>query len=206
MCANIIDRAEPFTLQDIKMSFTVGDFWSWNQSNLLSNTLRGALAEFIVAKALDIPLDRARDDWTPFDLVYQAKDRPINIEVKSSAYIQAWEQCKLSTISFSIAPSRAWINQKYIGEPKRHAHLYVFCLHAFQDLERKNDANPLALDQWDFFIIDTIHLNALPINQRSISLPSLISLAPVRCTYLELKATIDSTIEKITAVLTDSSD
>jgi hypothetical protein len=39
---------------------TVADFWGWSRSDLLDNTERGVLAEFIVATALDIPADGVR--------------------------------------------------------------------------------------------------------------------------------------------------
>ena len=48
---------------------TLKDFWAWNSSDLLNNTLRGALAEYIVAMALGIEFSYAREDWSEYDLL-----------------------------------------------------------------------------------------------------------------------------------------
>ncbi len=45
---------------------TVGDFWSWAYSDLLSNANRGVFAEFIVAVALGVH-EQPRLEW-PADL------------------------------------------------------------------------------------------------------------------------------------------
>lgn len=63
------------------------EFWRWNSSNLLNNTLRGVFAEFIVATALDIDLTDVHSDWASYDLKDNDGRR---IEVKSSAYLQSW--------------------------------------------------------------------------------------------------------------------
>lgn len=43
-------------------------FWKWAFSDFLSNTLRGVLAEFIVATALGCA-HRPRTEWDAYDLV-----------------------------------------------------------------------------------------------------------------------------------------
>ena len=83
---------------------SVLDFWQWLGSDLVGNTFRGALAEYIVAQAIGAQQE-VRADWLPFDLM--GPDN-IKIEVKASAYIQNWYQPKLSTPSFTIGPKRAW--------------------------------------------------------------------------------------------------
>ncbi len=176
---------EAFICDGKVLSTTVKDFWAWNSSNLLSNTLRGALAEYIVATALDLDLTFCRDDWTDFDLLYGAK----KIEVKSSAYLQAWEQQHLSEIRFSIAPSRSWTSaQCYNDVQSRHSDLYVFCL--YKHKERKT-ANPLCLDQWDFFALPTKVINERLGNQKSLSFKALLALNPIPAKYTELKKTVD---------------
>jgi hypothetical protein len=72
-------------------------FWRWSASDLISNTMRGILAEFIVANALGIPTESARDAWGAYDL--ETLDG-IKVEVKSSAYIQSWHQKRFSAITF----------------------------------------------------------------------------------------------------------
>lgn len=38
-------------------------------SDLVSNSIRGKLAEFIVAKALGVDTNMARDEWQSYDLL-----------------------------------------------------------------------------------------------------------------------------------------
>ena len=64
----------------------------------MGNALRGVLAEFIVASTIDI-LDKPREEWDAYDLKTK---NGLKIEIKSSSYLQSWEQLKLSTISFGI--------------------------------------------------------------------------------------------------------
>jgi hypothetical protein len=62
------------------------EFWKWAFSDFLSNALRGVLAEFIVAKAMDCT-DVQRTEWDAYDVI---TSDGIKIEVKSSAYLQSW--------------------------------------------------------------------------------------------------------------------
>ena len=91
---------EPFTLHGSDTSILLQDFWRWAYSDLLNNTHRGVLAEFLVHSALEAK-DVARADWLPFDLTSPSG---LRIEVKSSAYLQAWTpEDVFSQISFDIA-------------------------------------------------------------------------------------------------------
>ena len=76
--------------------FGLLSFWRWSASDLVSNTTRGVLAEYIVAKALGIE-EEARDGWAAYD--FKTKSG-IKVEVKSAAYVQSWAQRHLSAISF----------------------------------------------------------------------------------------------------------
>src|SRR5690606_19809719 len=87
---------------------SVLDFWKWSVSDLLSNATRGILAEFIVATATGVDLNTVRDEWGAFDLETR---EGIKIEVKSAAYLQTWNQSKLSSINFSIKIPRLWDNE-----------------------------------------------------------------------------------------------
>ena len=42
--------------------FSVLDFWQWSMADLVSNTTRGVLAEFIVAQALGIATTGVREE------------------------------------------------------------------------------------------------------------------------------------------------
>jgi hypothetical protein len=55
--------AEPLTASGEPAGVTVADFWGWSRSDLLDNTERGVLAEFIVATALGAPTDGIREGW-----------------------------------------------------------------------------------------------------------------------------------------------
>lgn len=53
-------------------------FWRWAYSNIMSNSERGAFAEYLVACALGIA-DKARVDWDKYDL---CTSEGISVEVK----------------------------------------------------------------------------------------------------------------------------
>ena len=152
----------------------LGDYWAWNSSDLLINTERGSFSEFIVSAALDLDLSGTRVDWGPYDVSFPFEwccgnelRREVRIEVKSSAYLQSWEQDHPSSIVFSIRPARAWDPKLgYYGELKRQSDLYVFCLYAQTDREK---ADPLVLDDWTFYILPTKRLDQCCGTQKTIS-------------------------------------
>lgn len=49
---------------------TLGDFWAWGYSNILTNNLRGVVAEFLVATALG-ETGGTRTEWDAFDVLYR---------------------------------------------------------------------------------------------------------------------------------------
>jgi hypothetical protein len=49
---------------------TVGDFWAWVNSGILTNTSRGIFAEFLVGKALGVVEWVRPTGWEDFDLSY----------------------------------------------------------------------------------------------------------------------------------------
>jgi hypothetical protein len=67
------------------------DFWAWCLSDLRTNTVRPMLAEFLVARALGAA-HRPRIEWDAYDV--RTPD-DVRVEVKSGAYLQAWEQSRL---------------------------------------------------------------------------------------------------------------
>ena len=164
---------------------TLQDFWAWAFSDLVGNTERGKLAEYIVATAMGCD-GGTSPAWGSFDLL---SPDGIKIEVKASAYIQSWEQKAFSKILFSIAESRYWDGIVYDKEKKRQADVYVFCVEKHKDKETVNPFDPA---QWDFYPVSTRKLNASLGKQRTVSLGSLIShcrAAP--CPYASLKAAIE---------------
>jgi hypothetical protein len=87
------------------LGVTVGDYWSWAYSDILSNTDRAVFTEFVVGTALGVT-DAPRVEWDAVDLRYGDK----TIEVKSSVYVQSWhqEQDPPSQISFDLKERLSW--------------------------------------------------------------------------------------------------
>ena len=59
---------ENFWYDGMPLPHLVGDFWAWSSSDLLKGTLRGALAEFIVATAIGEDTSEAHEDRKAWDL------------------------------------------------------------------------------------------------------------------------------------------
>ena len=177
---------EHFTFDGMPVGVLLNDFWSWNSSDLLNNTLRGALAEFIVASAIEVDTNECREDWTAFDLLTKSGKK---IEVKCSAYIQSWNPEKLSKIQFSIRPARSWdAEADFSEEAKRWSDLYVFCLYSSKD----RNESPLQLEHWEFYVLPTSVLDEKCTNQKSISLNSLLALSPTKANYETLNDIIEN--------------
>jgi hypothetical protein len=133
------------------------DYWSWAYSDIVVNTNRGALAEFIVARAIGSE-PSVRIDWAAYDL-----DTPsgIKVEVKSSAYLQSWHQTSISKPIFSIRKAREWSPEtnKLNEELLRHSDVYVFCLLAYRGDKRLLD--PMDLSQWEFYVVKTTEIDRI---------------------------------------------
>ena len=107
------------------------DYWNWAHNDFLSNAQRGILAEFIVGKALNC-LNEKRLEWNAYDLVTTSG---IKVEVKSAAYIQLWEQSKMSEIRFDIAQKKSWFAETntFHKISERSADVYVFSVLSEKD-------------------------------------------------------------------------
>lgn len=171
----------------------LSEFWSWSSSDILNNAIRGVLAEFIVASDLKITKGN-RIEWDAYDLI---TDDGIKIEVKSSSYIQSWGQLRHSYINFDISPTKELnsITNKYSQERKRQADVYVFCLLAHKD---KDTVNPLNLEQWEFYVLNTEILNERFPKQKTIGLNSLLKLSYIKAEYGGIRNAIDNTLSKET--------
>lgn len=181
---------EEFTLHGTNTGILIKDFWSWAYSDLIVNTQRGVMAEFLVYSSLsNVPLNtQLRENWLPFDVTSPSGRR---IEVKSAAYIQAWTPENIfAQIRFDIGKKLAWDNETaaYASEPKRNCDLYVFCLFT----AKTKDVSILNLDYWDFYVLPTSVLDKKIPEQSGISLSSLLNLDPVKTDYDGLGAVIES--------------
>lgn len=176
---------EHFYIGQDQLNMKLIDFWRWGQSDILSNSLRGVLAEYIVASALGIDAG-VRTEWDAYDLITESG---LKIEVKSSAYLQSWHQKSDSIINFDIRKTKGWDSQtnEYSSEFKRQADVYVFCLLKHKDRET---VAPLNLEQWEFYILETRILNEKKQNQQTIGLNPLLKLDPIITDYKGLKKEI----------------
>jgi len=167
--------------------FSLLDYWQWSASDVLGNTARGCIAEFIVATALGVA-DQLRTEWDPFDLLTPGR---IKVEVKSSAYLQSWHQEKYSKIIFGIHPAQQWDPETTLlsEDSKRRSDVYVFCLLAHKD---KETVDPLNLDQWEFFVLSTKTLDEKLGNQRTIRLNSLLALNPEKTNYDGIRRAVEA--------------
>ncbi|MGC4174691.1 hypothetical protein [Demequina sp.] len=143
------------------------------------------LAEYLVALAVGsttVP----RDPWAPYDVVDPAG---VTIEVKSAAYLQAWDQRALSRINFLVRPTAS--PTVVLGETpvvSRRSQVWVFALLHHLD---QGTLNPLDLTQWSFWVVPTSWLNARERSQHSIGVAALIgSPFGEAVTFAELASTI----------------
>ena len=181
---------EQFTYDSKPVNANISDFWKWFASNLVTNSLRGVLAEFIVALSIGKTKD-IRLEWDAVDLI---TDSGIGIEVKSSAYIQSWAQESYSKISFGIQQTKGWDAKTniYTGELKRYSDVYVFCVLYEKDQDK---INPLDLDQWDFYVLPTKVLDEGLGNQATLTLDSLLKRGPVKTDFFHLKNVIEQSVK-----------
>lgn len=184
--------SERFSFKENISGFSLLEFWQWSVSDLVSNASRGILAEYIVAKALGVA-DDLRQEWGAFDLLLKDGTK---IEVKSSAYVQSWYQREYSSIRFGIQKTREWdaITNRQSEELKRQADIYIFSVlgHKIQ-----HTLNPLALEQWTFYILPTSELDLHMKDRKGITLNKLKQLKPIRADFRNLKEKVQLAIDKL---------
>ena len=181
---------EEFILHDANIGITVMDFWRWAFSDLIDNTQRGVMAEFLVYSSLNrITLDtQKRENWLSFDVTSPSGCR---IDVISAAYIQTWTPENIfAQIRFDIRKKLAWDNVTATSATvaKRNCDLYVFCLFT----AKTKEVSILNLDYWDFYVLPTSILDEKIPNLKGISLSSLLKLEPVKTDYARLGSVIES--------------
>ncbi len=131
-----------------------------------------------------------RVEWDKFDLV---TPHGVAIEVKSSAYLQSWEQKKPSTIAFDIAPKSGWdaTTNAYSTASVRSADVYVFCVFEEQDRQK---ADPLNLSQWFFLVCATSQLNEWFGEQKSVRLGVLEMKNLKRLRFEEINEAVEEAV------------
>lgn len=180
-----------YFINKTKQDFSVLDFWQYGFSNLNSNVLRGALAEFIVENALKSKKQIGiRNPWGDYDIDLKNK----KIEVKSCAYLQDWEQEKLSAIRWSGLKAKTlyWSSAVSSGTKKQKvkeykADVYVLSLLDHKDHETLNITD---LTQWKFYVLSKNDLKKFSKDSNSISLSRLEKNGVESVSFENLKSTI----------------
>lgn len=178
---------EPFKgLEGVKDSH-LKDFWAYAARDLRSNVLRGNLAEWLVAKAIGDAAE-LQPVWSEFDVLMPPD---IRVEVKSSAYLQAWPQRKPSTIQFSgLRSKKLRPDGRYEDQRTFNAHVYVFCV---QTAESHESYDPLDVSQWAFYVLPRSRVES--IDQGSIGLTRIKDEGAQQVGFDGLAAAIDQAAE-----------
>ena len=98
---------------------TVADFWGWSLSDLLDNTERGVLAEFILAAALGIAVDGLREGWAAWELTTQRRLPPHS----ATRHPHDWQCVLLSASGFPLSACPSFPDSRVVsvtaaGEPQ----------------------------------------------------------------------------------------
>lgn len=194
---------ERFRVDGKRTGVTLLDYWRWSGSNLLDNTQRGLLAEYLVANAVgETALPRA--EWGAYDITMASGAR---ISVKSSAYEQNWYQRKPSPIRFGVGPKRYEWNpitgeSRVHNPPRRLGDIWVFCVlgtpEQWQSRTTEGPVDPLELQNWTFYVASTRRLNNnLPRLQKMIALRPLSRIADGPLPFDDFSKTINETYERV---------
>lgn len=156
--------------------FSVLEFWQYGFSNLNSNVLRGALAEFLVENALKDKTEIVvRNPWGDYDVLYEGK----KIEVKCCSYIQDWDQNDYSKIVWSglKAKDLYWSSAVNTENTQRLADyksdIYILTLFKHQD---HATLDILDMEQWCFYVLTQDQVREVSKNGNSVSLIRLNKL------------------------------
>ena len=168
---------EKFIFKDKDLGKTMLNFWSWAYSDLIRNVNRGAFAEFVVREAMNTQCRNTPPEqiFVYLDAYDLLSPDGIRVEVKSSAYIQAWESEHPARISFRIAPAKSLTHPQLLSRFSilpGASDVYVFCV--WTTMSREQNMPDLSL--WDFYVIATKTLDQKVPNQKTITFQSLLSL------------------------------
>jgi hypothetical protein len=177
---------EHFRSDGEPLGFQLLDFWRWSASDLVGNTARGILAEYLVAQALG-SAQPTRDEWLPFDVLSAGG---LRVQVKSAAYLQSWYQSKPSRIAFSIRATRSWDPKTNVlaAQPTRECDVYVFALLAHRE---KATLDPMDVTQWLFYVLSRAEVDGYTRSQHSITLPSLDRCGARCVSWADLRSEVE---------------
>lgn len=185
----LLTGLEPFTLDGNSAGFSVLDFWAFQHSNIWD--VQEEIAEFIVAKALGQDMPYNKNGWTLWDMNYRGK----RIEVKETGYYHSWRtDGKVShQRTFGITKAYSLYKNRH-SEFKRQNDIYVFCLNTG---ETKEASNPLALENWRFWVVPTSTIDCICGDNKTISLGRVKRITGLKegLGYEELRDAVDKVIE-----------
>lgn len=160
---------------------SVSEFWAFAMSDLRMNNVRGYLAEWLVAKAVGATTPRV--EWDAYDVL---SPDDIRIEVKASAYVQAWNQTAPSSISFTGLYTKTWTPETGYSETAGYnADVYVFCV---QTAKSTDEYDALDVGQWEFYVAPAIQL--VELGQKSMGLRTVQRIGTGPLAFLELDGAI----------------
>jgi hypothetical protein len=124
------------------------EFWRWAFSDLRDNTVRGIVAEYLVALAIGRTDDRRRT-WGDCDVTTA---NGLRIEVKASGYLQGWFQRSHSKPAFGRVAGRTWDAATNVFGAHREirADVFVFAVQTCLDPDLYD---ALDVAQWEFYVV-----------------------------------------------------
>lgn len=185
----LLSGNEPFKKNDVELGFNVADYWRFQFSNLIDNL--GFVAEFLIAQALSKDEPDNCNGWTVYDLGYRGK----RIEVKATSYWQSWKKSQIISEIRNFSIRKTYLDyQNNKSEKARQNDIYIFCLDKGKTEEA---ANPLNLDNWDFYVVPTKVINDTFSDQKVLSLKRLKELSPYNkeLTWNDIKKAVDDIID-----------
>lgn len=195
---------EKFTFNGVSQEMSLIDFWRFRYSNIYD--IQGAIAEFIVARALGITSAHNIEYWTLWDITYQ----DLRIEVKESSYYHPWNKDRQVSESRKFGITKAnsrfaenatgHVDESFQNTLERQNDLYVFCLNTGDTLE---ESYPLNLNHWEFYVVPTFVINETCKDNKTISLPRVKKLASA-VRYDQLKGEVDKIVHIIRQTRTTS--
>lgn len=158
---------------------------------LVTNVLRGQVAEAIIALALEPEWNWCSADYSGWDF---ERGDGLRLEVKQSAARQSWDTTKPSKAIFDVAARTGHWERgtEWIAGIGRPAHLYIFAHHGIYE-DHADHRDP---SQWDFYVVPT---SALP-DIKQISLGTIRAMTVV-VPFTGLAETVQGVAETICTML-----
>ncbi len=175
---------EAFTENGASIGVSVLDFWRFSYSELNSDP-RDDIAEYLVSLALGVREPYNKKDWTLFDIDYNGNP----IEVKSTSYYQTWRKDGKTTENRTFSIRKATAPDE--TEARRHSEVYVFCV---LNGKTEETADPLRLENWEFYIIPTAIINEQCGDNKTISLSRIKSMGYSAKGFRQIKDAVDAAL------------